>query len=193
MVWNRFLLGSYWQTAYMIEINSSDTLRARRNSSHPKKASLRIDMTPMVDLGFLLIAFFIFATELTQPTIAKLIMPHDGDSTKIADSKSMTVLLDKGDRVFYYYGQWSEARKTKAIFQTSFDEKSGLGNIIREKQLSLKNSNVDKRQLVILIKPSKNSSYKAIMNAIDEMLINGVIRYALVDPEKDEAAVLAVK
>ncbi|HEY2720336.1 MAG TPA: biopolymer transporter ExbD [Chitinophagaceae bacterium] len=177
----------------MIEINSSDTLRARRNSSHPKKASLRIDMTPMVDLGFLLIAFFIFATELTQPTIAKLIMPHDGDSTKIADSKSMTVLLDKGDRVFYYYGQWSEARKTKAIFQTSFDEKSGLGNIIREKQLSLKNSNVDKRQLVILIKPSKNSSYKAIMNAIDEMLINGVIRYALVDPEKDEAAVLAVK
>ena len=73
------------QNCFMIEINIADPSRAKAGVNRIKKANLKIDMTPMVDLGFLLISFFIFTTEISKPAITNLYMPKDGDSTKISD------------------------------------------------------------------------------------------------------------
>ena len=80
-----------------------------------KKANLRIDMTPMVDLGFLLIAFFIFTTESSKPGVTKLYLPHKGDPTKVPDSRSLTILLGGNNHVFYYVGLEQTALKNNLV------------------------------------------------------------------------------
>ena len=173
----------------MTEINIPEPFRLKAGVKRIKKANLKIDMTPMVDLGFLLISFFIFTTEISKPAITNLYMPKDGDPIPIPESKSLTILLSNSG-VFYYGGDMSEAIKNNQIFQTSYDEIKGIGSLIRQKQDELIRRKIDKKQLNVLIKPGINSSYKNVIDALDEMLINGVSRYAILDQEGDEKSYL---
>ena len=174
----------------MTEINIADPSCPKAGVGRIKKANLKIDMTPMVDLGFLLIAFFIFTTEISKPAITSLYMPKDGDSTKVAESKSLTILLSNSDHVFYYNGDMNQAIKNNQVFLTSYDEMNGLGNIIRQSQNELNKRKIDKKDLVVLIKPGRECSYKNVINALDEMLINGVSRYVITDLENEEISFL---
>jgi len=154
----------------------------------PTYKSIRIDMTPMVDLGFLLITFFIFTTEISKPATMHLNMPHDGPPIKTPESKSLTILLNGTDKIFYYHG--TEFAANEHMYETSFDELKGLGRVIREKQLKLQNMHVEKAELFVLIKPGNETFYKDFIAVLDEMLINKVTRYAVTDLEKGEATYL---
>jgi Flp pilus assembly CpaE family ATPase len=116
-------------------------------------------------------------------------MPKDGPPSKIPESKSLTILLGNNDHVFYYNGDMNQAIKYNNIFQTSYDE-NGIGSTIRQRQNELKKRKVDKKDLVVLIKPGRSSSYKNVINALDEMLINGVSRYMITDLDNEEMILL---
>src|SRR4029079_13726717 len=111
----------------------SESIRRRAGVRRAKRLSLKIDMTPMVDLGFLLITFFVVTAQLTDPLAVKLNMPHDGPSTPTPESGTLTVLIG-GDKIFYYHGKWDDAFKNHQILPTSLDLKTGIGKVIREKQ-----------------------------------------------------------
>ena len=151
-----------------------------------KRHSLRIDMTPMVDLGFLLITFFIFTATLSQPTVTKLIMPKDGDPLPVPESKTLTFLLSR-NQVYAYEGRWETALAENKLVETSYHLQEGMGQLIRKKQAALK----DKSDLVVVIKPLAESSYQNMLAALDEMQINVVNKYAIVNDAAEEVRVVS--
>jgi biopolymer transport protein ExbD len=140
-----------------------------------KKLSTRVDLTPMVDLGFLLITFFIFTTTMSQPTGMKLNLPKDTDKpeeqNKVKESAVLTVLLAKNNKVFYYEGQ---------VAADGSNFKSSNFKDIRSEILSKKRS-TDPKDFVVVIKPDQDCTYKNVVDMLDEMLINDVKRYATVE------------
>jgi len=165
-----------------------ESLPRRAGVRRAKKLSLKIDMTPMVDLGFLLIAFFVVTAQLTEPKGTLLNMPHDGTGTTTPVSGTLTVLIG-GDKIFYYQGDWEKASKNHQILPTSLDLKTGLGKIIREKQQWLDEHPIKgegRTALMVLIKAGDDANYSQAIDALDEMLINRVIRYAIVKPTSEE-------
>jgi biopolymer transport protein ExbD len=151
-----------------------------------KKLNLVIDMTPMVDLGFLLVAFFILTTQLSQPAVAKLYMPHDGAFTNVPGSRSLSILIGGGTNLFYYFGTEEEAMEQNKITQTAYSE-NAIGNVIRQKQISLGEA---KDSMIVLIKAGRDAAYKNLVDILDEMTINNVKRYSIVNISTHEKTFL---
>jgi len=128
-----------------------------------------------VDLGFLLITFFIFTTTMSSPAAMQLYMPKDTDNkeeqNKAKESGALTILLGKGDQVYYYEGQLlPDASNFKS---TNF---KGIRDIIINKKRT-----TPPDDLVVVLKPNDEASYKNTVDILDEMTINDIKRFALVD------------
>jgi len=137
-----------------------------------KKLSTRVDLTPMVDLGFLLITFFIFTTTMSQPTAMKLFLPKDVDKpeeqNKVKASAVLTIMLGKNDQVYYYEGD-----DPKKIQGSNY---KAIRDIILDKK-----RRTDPKDFVVVLKPTVDATYKNTVNILDEMTIDVVKRFALVD------------
>ena len=142
----------------------------------------------MVDLGFLLITFFIFTTSLSHPHITRLILPREGELTPFPESKALTLLLC-ADNVFVYEGQWEDALTNLAVQQTTYNLQTGIGIFIRQKQQKLS----QKEDLLVLIKPLPSASYQNVISALDELQINGVKNYALLNASAEETKVIQMR
>lgn len=185
--------GVLWESVYMSNIIENVAKRPCRNFARQRKIVSGIDLTPMVDLGFLLITFFVFTTTTSSPSVTDLYMPKDSSDTikqaKLPEGLALTFLLIKDNRVFYYNGTWDEAIGSGAVFETNFSYMNGIGEVIRDKQKILHESGKysdGKRGLMLLIKPGDGATYKNVIDALDEVLINDVKKYAIVDPDKKE-------
>jgi biopolymer transport protein ExbD len=136
-----------------------------------KKLSTRVDLTPMVDLGFLLITFFIFTTTMSRPRVMPLILPKDVppiDQTPAPISAVITLLLAKNDQVYYY----EEDDPT----QMKVSDFKGIRDIILDKK-----RRTDATWFQVILKPSKDATYKNTVAILDEMAIDDVHHYAMVD------------
>lgn len=167
------------------------------------KGAPRVDLTPMVDLGFLLITFFMFTTTMSKPTAMQIQMPYkepDMDPSKsslVKESTAMTILLSKDHRIYYYYGMGSDPKKPPELKATNFKNIDGIRDAIIAKKKEIqamidKGSALDATdKLTVMIKPMDNSSTEDLINILDEMSINTVPVYAVVDITPVDKALLA--
>lgn len=173
----------YYKSLVMAEMNTQSNPGKQRGGRRAKKLSTRVDMTPMVDLGFLLITFFMLTTTLLQPKTMDLIMPRDdGEPQSLAESNAMTVLLGANNTVKYYEGMYHPEDVKTTTYADIRDA------IIKKKEAIMKKSGDNK--LMVLIKANSDANYRNVVDIMDEMLINRVDRYAMVDITDEEKALL---
>jgi len=159
-----------------------------------KKMSTRVDMTPMVDLGFLLITFFMLATTMSKPTSMTLAVPdktdeQDQEKTEpLKASKVLTLFMGSNDDVYYLDGVAADDDKAEASLKTTrygFDLRSVI--FASQKRINAANPKDEKGNdpFVVVIKPTPVSTYKNMVDVLDEMAITKSKRYALVETLTD--------
>lgn len=175
----------------------------------PKKLSTRVDFTPMCDLGFLLITFFMLSTSMSKPQTMDLSMPSkdkvtEEEQDKVKESTAITVILGKEDKVYYYFGIGT-AEAPPQVIETDYAP-NGIRKVLLERNLEVitqlkplkeqlskqkltqeefrkKASEIkgNKNAPVVLIKSTDDATYKNMVDILDEMQICNISRYALVD------------
>lgn len=166
----------------MGEINSTANAD-RGSSSKRKKLSTRVDLTPMVDLGFLLITFFIFTTSLSEPNEMSLKLPTDKTPktpTKTPESKTLNIVIPGNNKIATYNG--SDIKSTTLISGSD----NSLRTIIIKKKKEIVDKFNDPNELIVLIKPTEQATYESIVNTLDEMTINEVKTYVFMEPSEEE-------
>lgn len=164
----------------MAEMNTGSEQGSHKGGHRSKKLSTRVDMTPMVDLGFLLITFFMLTTSLSKPKTMDLIMPaKDGPPSQLQESKALTIILGANDKIIYYEGMSDNPK----IMHSSYANSKGIRDVIATKHKEV-------NDLMVLIKADNNANYKNVVDIMDEILINHVSRYAMVDITSEEKTFL---
>ena len=137
-----------------------------------KKTSTRIDMTPMVDLAFLLLTFFVMTTTLNKPQTMEITMPEkpkNEDKPPVVNEKRvLTLVLGQDDKVYWYLGI------TDPKIEVTDFSPNGVRNVLMKENAEIKD-------MVVLMKPSDESRYKNVVDILDEMNISNIGRYALVE------------
>lgn len=159
---------------FMAEINTSQ--QGKKHASKTVARSLRVDMTPMVDLGFLLITFFIFTAVVSKPTAMNFILPAEGDPTHVPVTKTLTVLLDRASAVCYE-GFLNDNPRIHTVDMTAGNNE--LRNIITAKQKALAAARISPDSMIVVIKPGEASNYGQLVAVLDEMTICNVKKHAL--------------
>jgi biopolymer transport protein ExbD len=170
----------------MAEIQQNAARTNRSGKRRTKKMSTRIDMTPMVDLAFLLLTFFMLTTTFAKPYTMELTMPvKDPQTTPVALKKALTIILGKNHQVHYFFGLNAPQDKTVATpeLKTTTFAPAGIRPVLRTRLQQ-------EPGLVVLIKPSADSKYQDMIDILDEMNITHQKRYALVKITQDDLTLL---
>jgi biopolymer transport protein ExbD len=207
----------------MAEIQEGGGGGHKGGKKRAKKQSTRIDMTPMVDLAFLLLTFFVLTATFSKPKSMELTFPAPPppDQPPVEIKNGITFLLTKDDRIFYYEGQFRAADDDKGakttLTEISFDQGS-LHKYLLEKNkkmheqiLALKKQfennqladttfkrmvrerKADKESFTYLIKTDDKATYKNVIDLVDELNVNVVGKYVMVDMTKPELDLLTEK
>ena len=140
------------------------------------KVSTKVDMTPMVDLGFLLITFFMLTTTFSTPQVMEIVMPEktpDNETMKVSETRSTVFILGPDDKLVYYTGFTDPEPK-----QLGWGP-DGLRQYMRNKNRTVQAQ--EGKDAIYLIKSMKNAKYKNLVDIIDEMAIAESKVYAIVD------------
>lgn len=146
-----------------------------------KKQSTAVDMTPLADLGFLLITFFMFTTTFSKPNVMGLNMPKKPDPnqkierTEIKPENSLTFILGKDNKI-YWHQQDREDLNVDNLNETDYSRDGVRATIMGAKQRAS-----DPNVFTVIIKPTDDSTYENLVNTLDEMEITQSSRYGIVD------------
>ena len=212
----------------MAEVNTGDDGggKKKHGKQRAKKSSTRIDMTPMVDLGFLLLTFFILTTTFNKPQAMEINMPIKDDKlkeeqkNKVPADHTLNILLTDKNVVYWYFGVADPSKPLPSLTKTNYS-KDGIRKILiaennkrhnaytqieawkkeaaegkmeeeelKEKIKVFRETN-KMSSLIVLLKPDKESNYKNVVDALDEMAICNIGSYALLESNELENQMIA--
>lgn len=166
----------------------SGSKKKKGKKGRSKKMNPRIDMTPMVDLGFLLLTFFVLTTRMSTPTTMPVIVPADPDPgaeppPEVSEKKVLNLIISGADRIYHYQGV-----KDVQLNMTNYAAE-GIRKVIQTKAreiAALPDFRDEKDPMIVLIKMTDDAKYRNMVDILDEMNITEQKRYMLIDITKDE-------
>ncbi|WP_080776660.1 biopolymer transporter ExbD [Chryseobacterium phocaeense] len=157
----------------------AEVIAQEKQGGKQKKKLIRVDMTPMVDLGFLLITFFMFTTNFTKPNVMDLGLPAKGDPPNgpivVNEKNQVTFILGKDNRVFYHQSNKEELNKSN-LKETDFSGVK-ISKIIDE---AYKNA-PKPENFTVIIKPTDEANYKNFVDILDNIAISKKEKYGITD------------
>jgi biopolymer transport protein ExbD len=199
----------------MSEVNTEQggQEKGKHKKVRAKKSSTHIDMTPMVDLAFLLLTFFMLTTTFSKPKTMELNMPKNDKEKPNEINNGMTVLLTGDNKVFYYTGAFKP--DSTQLTASSFDMDKGIHQVLldmnkpvideitvlaeRKEKKEIPDSVFKKmkkevqgrsKSLTVLIKTDDKAKYRNAVDMIDELNSCMIGKYALVPMEAKEYEML---
>ena len=165
----------------MAEINQNNAQKSTSGKVRVKKLSTRVDMTPMVDLAFLLLTFFILTATFNKFRVMDVDMPHPVEDQSqlqpVNEKDVLNLVLAEDNKIYYWMGITPPAEITNY-------SKDGVRKLLLEKQRL-------RPKLVVLLKPKDNCKYENMVDILDEIFITKMKRYAIVDFTEDDRQIIS--
>ena len=177
----------------MAEVQVKDS-SGKGGKVRSQKQPPHVDLTPMVDLAFLLITFFMLVTTFNKPNVMDLGLPakpkdetQKPPPTEIDLSNSISLIIGKDNRIFYH--QLDQAGlNEQTLLETSFD-REGITKVIEQAKARAK----DQTKFTVIIKPTDDAVYKNFVDILDEMAITKNEIYGITDVKSWEQAIYEKK
>jgi biopolymer transport protein ExbD len=145
-----------------------------------KRVNVRVDMTPMVDVAFLLLTFFMLTTTMNKPQTMEINLPPTGAKADVAESNLLTLRISADFKIF-----WNKGVEKPATIDGS-DKKATLVNLGK----FLKEQNSANPKLITLIKVDGKAKYIDMVDVMDEMNLNGIDRFSLTPMLDDDKKII---
>lgn len=183
----------------MAELNTGDGGGKKGGGKvRSKKQNSKVDLTAMVDLAFLLITFFMLTTTLSKPQSMSLGLPDkdpkdDTPPVKVDENRTMTIILGDNNKIVRYVGLLATPVAGGAPKEFTFGKEGIRKELLSRKKSVLEYSTAlgkPKNGIIVIIKPTKKSNYRNLVDILDEMVIAGVETYAIVPEFSPEEAKL---
>ncbi len=127
-----------------------------------RRVGVRIDMTPMVDVAFLLLIFFMVTTVFRTPQALEINLPPDKDvKIEIKESRVLSIRVLPDDRAYWKHGTDPWAATKVGVLASVFKP--------------FKNN----KELVVVIKIDRDAKFNNMVNIIDELDLANLTRFSL--------------
>lgn len=147
----------------------------------------KVDLTAMVDLAFLLITFFMLTTSLNRPHALELAMPYkpnEEEYTEYVADRTITLLIGAENQLFWYWGLLE--RPIEGPHEL-VGTRNGLRKLLQDKKQEIVSGGIyASTGLMVIVKPSEESSYHSLVDVLDELKIVGINQYTIGDLDKGE-------
>ena len=135
----------------------------KKGKRKPKKRmNVRMDMTPLVDVAFLLLTFFMMTTVFRKPSTMEINLPPNDAKVDIAESNLLTIRIDEAKMIYYNFGI-DVPKKIK------FDELSKF----------LLETSTQNPKLVVLLKIDRKEKFNYMVDVIDELNVAKLDRFSI--------------
>lgn len=154
----------------------------KKGRKHSKRIGFHLDMTPMVDVAFLLLTFFMLTTTFSKSNTMEINIPPEAVEVKVAESNVMTLRISDDFKAYCSLGE--EAPRSMPLYDSGDTGQMALSGQLRS---LLRQQTAANEKMVIVVKISGKARYKHLVDIIDELNLMKIGRFSLDDFTEQDA------
>lgn len=142
-----------------------------------KRVNVAIDMTPLVDVAFLLLTFFMMTTQFKPPEEVEVSLPSSHSEWKVPETNLMQLWITKDSKIFLGFD-------APYMMQALFGKEFRLKSATEVKKADLANLLIKARmtnpKLRTILRGDVDVEYGIIADIIDILQKTQITRFAMV-------------